>query len=278
LQFRYNKYFNEVTLMELNNSHDTNIKTTLVLLPGLDGTGIFFGPLLRHLPSWVNPVVIVYPTTGINDYKDLLPIVMSEVAALKSFVILGLSFGGPLALMVAAQCPSQVSGVILCGSFVTPPRPGLVPFRFALSAPIIAVVRAIRRTSLLISGYATTEFRRAKAITWKRVNSRVLASRSRSALSVDVRPQLSECRARLMYIVSTRDEVVSRASLNEVLAIAPQTQVAEVEGPHFALFTNPVQSAACIVNFLYAQENNKRINYPHIIHSHPKIHISKTNP
>jgi len=237
--------------MAFNRLHDKNIKTTLVLLPGLDGTEIFFEPLLRHLPSWLEPAVIVYPTSGSNDYKDLLPIVMSEVENLKSFVILGLSFGGPLALMVASQCPSQVSGVILCASFVTPPRPRLAPFRFAVSAPLIALVRAIRRTRLFISGYASTEFRRAKATSWSRVNSRELASRSRSALSVDVRPQLRECRARLMYIVCTRDEVISRASLNEILAIAPQTQVAEVEGPHFALFTNPVQSATSIVNFLH---------------------------
>jgi pimeloyl-[acyl-carrier protein] methyl ester esterase len=253
-----------------------NLKTTLVLLPGLDGTEIFFGPLLRHLPPWIETLVITYPATGNNVYNDLLPIVLSEVRALKSFVILGSSFGGPLALLVASKCSSQVSGVILCASFVTPPRPRLVPFRFAVSAPTIAFVRAVRRTRLLISGYATTEFRIAKALSWKRVNSRVLASRSRSALSVDVRPQLRDCRAPLMYIVCTRDEVISRASLYEILAIAPQTKIEEVEGPHFALFTNPVQSAACIVNFLHKQENNKRINYPHIIHSHCKIHISKT--
>lgn len=236
--------------------HEKYLKTTLVLLPGLDGTEIFFGPLLRHLPAWINPVIITYPESGINDYKDLLPIVISKVATLRSFVILGWSFGGPLALMVASQCPTQVSGVILCSSFVTPPSPRLVPFRFVLSAPLIAVVRAIRRTRLLIPGYATAEFRRAKAITWRRVNSGVLASRSISALSVDARPQLRECSARLMYLASTRDEVVSRASLNEVLAIAPHTQVTEVEGPHLALFTNPVQSAACIVKFLHPQDKN----------------------
>lgn len=236
--------------MEFDHLRDKNNKIILVLLPGLDGTEIFFAPLLRHLPSWIDPIVITYPESGNNDYEDLLTIVMDEVSALKSFVILGLSFGGPLALMVASQCPSQVSGVILCGSFVTPPRPGLVPFRFAVSAPLIALVRAIRRTRLLIPGYATTEFRQAKAATWRRVNSGVLASRIRSVLSVDVRPQLRDCHASLMYLAYTRDEVVSRASLNEVLAIAPQTQVAEIKGPHFALFTNPDQSAACIVNFL----------------------------
>ncbi len=237
--------------MEFNHNYYKNIKTTLVLLPGLDGTEVFFGPLLRHLPFWIDPVIIEYPNCANNEYQDLLPIVMNKVANLKSFVILGLSFGGPLALLVASQCASQVSGVILYGSFVTPPRPRLVPFRFAVSGSVIAVIRAIRRTRLLISGYATTEFRRAKAITWKRVNSRVLAARLRSVLNVDVRSQLHECPVRLMYIVSTQDVVVFRASLNEVLEIAPHTQVAEVEGPHFSLFTNPVQSAACITKFLH---------------------------
>ncbi len=238
--------------MDVKKLHHKAIRTNLVLLPGLDGTGIFFGPLLRHLASWIEPVVITYPASGNNDYKDLLPIVMNKVKDLKSFVILGSSFGGPLALMVASQCASRVSGVILCGSFVTPPRPGLVPFRFAISAPLIALVRALRRTRLLMPGYATTEFRRAKVLTWKMVNARVLASRSRAALSVDVRPQLRECRARLMYLVSTRDEVVSRDSLAEILEIAPQTQVEEVEGPHFALFLNPVHSSTCIEDFLRA--------------------------
>lgn len=237
----------------LKNITPETSRTTLVLLPGLDGTEVFFAPLLRHLPDCIDPVVITYPTSGDNDYKDLLPIVLNEVASLKSFAILGWSFGGPLALMVASQCPSQVSGVILCATFVTPPNPRLVPFRFVMTAQIIWIVRAVRRTRLLMPGYATTEFHRAKAVTWRRVNSRVLAYRSRSALSVDVRPQLRECRARLMYLASSRDEVISRASLDEVLAIAPQTRLAEVDGPHLALFTNPVQSAACIKDFLLAQ-------------------------
>jgi len=239
------------------------IRTTLVLLPGLDGTEIFFGPLLRHLPSWIEPVVIVYPTSGNNDYKeDLLPIVMSKVAHLKSFVVLGWSFGGPLALMLASQCPAQVLGVILCGSFVTPPTPGLVPFRFAISGPLIAIVRATRRARLLIPGYATTELRHAKAITWRRVSSRELASRSRTALGVDVRAQLRECRAPLIYLVSTRDEVIPRTSLDEILRVAPHTRVAEIDGPHLALFTNPVQSAEKIMNFLC--ELHKDLNIRHL--------------
>jgi len=34
---------------------------TLLLLPVLDGSGVMFRPLLRHLPSHFHPVVVTYP-------------------------------------------------------------------------------------------------------------------------------------------------------------------------------------------------------------------------
>lgn len=250
MQFRYNQYYKEVTFSPMQNLYARNSRTTLVLLPGLDGTEIFFAPLLAHLPTSIEPLVITYPSSGANDYESLLPIVLDKIKHLESFVIMGLSFGGPLALMVAAHCAPQVRGVILCASFVTAPRPRLARFRIFLSTPLIALTRALRRLRLLVPGYASSEFRRAKAITWKRVNARELAARSRSALSVDARPQLRKCSERLMYMVCTQDEVISRASLKQILEIAPQTKVAEIEGPHFAIFTNPSQSAIRIIDFI----------------------------
>ena len=157
---------------------------------------------------------------------------------------------GPLALMVAARMPSRVSGVVLFSSFVTPPHPALAPFRFAAIAPVILAVRALRRTRLLVPGWATTEMRTAKTMTWRRVNSRALATRARAALDVDARRLLAECQARLMYLASTNDEIIAWRNLQQVLLHAPQTEVAEIEGPHLALFTNPEQSAARIAGFL----------------------------
>jgi hypothetical protein len=50
----------------------------LVLLPGLDGTEIFFGLLLSQRPSWIDSVVITYPPSGPNAYDDLVPIVLED--------------------------------------------------------------------------------------------------------------------------------------------------------------------------------------------------------
>jgi len=224
--------------------------TTLVLLPGLDGTGILLAPLLHRLPPWIRPVVVEYPDAGANSYESLIELVDAKVPQQGKFAILGWSFGGPLALMVAARRPLQVSAVILCATFVTPPIPKLVPFRFIAITPVIFITRAFRRIRYVIPGFASSELRRAKATLWRRVDARVLAARSRAVLSVDARPLLKACRAPLMYLASNDDDVVRRPSRDEVVAVAPQTQVCEIEGPHLALFTNPVDAAECIAKFL----------------------------
>lgn len=246
--------------------HTANPKVSLVLLPGLDGTEIFFAPLLRKLPGWIDPVIITYPPSGNNSYDALLRIVMQKISRLESFVILGWSFGGPLALMVAAKYPAQVSGVILCGSFVSSPRRWLTPLRFALIPPVVFVIRAVRRTRLLIPGYASPELRKAKAATWRRVKASALASRARAALSMDARIMLRECRADLMYMAATRDEVISRKHLHDIQTIAPHTQLAEIDGAHLAMFTNPAQSADCILNLMRPLINSKPSR---IAHSNP---------
>lgn len=237
----------------------TEGKASLLMLPGLDGTEVFLGPLLRELPAWIEPRVIQYPPSGAtrnaenegaNEYADLLPSVNRQMSSSGSFTILGWSFGGPLALMVAAQRPAEVRGVILCSSFVTPPHPHLVPFRAALRPSLVAMVRAVRRVRLLIPGYASSELRRAKVVTWRRVSARALAARARAALSVDARPLLRNCRAPLMYLAASGDEVISRASLQEILSIAPQTRVTELDGRHMALFTSPVAAAASVAEFM----------------------------
>ncbi len=44
----------------------------LILLPGLDGTGILFEPLVRALPSHLSPVIIAYATQETLGYAELV--------------------------------------------------------------------------------------------------------------------------------------------------------------------------------------------------------------
>ena len=79
-------------------------ETAIVLLPGLDGTGTLFRPLLAHLPSPLRPIVVAYPGNEKLGYDALRQRVMAALPTEEPFVILGESFSGPLALMAAAIC------------------------------------------------------------------------------------------------------------------------------------------------------------------------------
>jgi pimeloyl-ACP methyl ester carboxylesterase len=234
-----------------------NAPMTLVLLPGLDGTEILFAPLLRTLPAWIRPAVIEYPDMGANSYEELIEHVDREVAPLGEFAILGWSFGGPLALMIAARRPSQVTAVVLCATFVSPPNRILARLRPIVCTPVYATVRALRRIRYVIPGLASSELRRAKAVLWRRLSPRMLAARARAALSVDARDLLTTCPAPLMYLASSHDATVPRPNRDEVAALAPQTQVFEVQGAHHSLFTKPVESVECLVEFFSRLPNNQ---------------------
>src|ERR1051325_2082913 len=96
---------------------------TVVLLPGLDGTGTLFRPLLDHLPPELHPLVVTYPPEEPIGYDELLPRVLDHLPTSTPFVLLGESFSGPLALMVAARSPTGLRVVIVCASFVRNPLP-----------------------------------------------------------------------------------------------------------------------------------------------------------
>lgn len=224
--------------------------TTLVLLPGLDGTAAFFQPLLDALPPWIRPVVVTYPSSGPNDYDDLLPLVERALDAHQQVHVLGWSFGGPLALMAAATRPSVVRSAILLASFVRAPRPELAPFRMALRPPVVAAIRAVRRAPGFLRGYPTESLRQAKADVWRAVGAGVLSVRARAALAVDVRPHLATCVAPVLYVASSHDRVIPASNIDDVRLAARACEVVTIEGPHLAFVTNPKPAADHIARFV----------------------------
>jgi len=224
--------------------------TTLVLLPGLDGTEIFFRPLLAALPKWVKPVVVTYPTSGATHYSHLLTVVQAAVEDCKEFYVLGWSFSGPLALMLAAKERRKVRGVILCASFIRPPLPGISWLRFVITPPVVHLVRLIHRATLLLSSYSTDTFRRDKAATLARVPSYILAARARDILALDARDCLRGCPRPVLYVAGSRDKVVPSRNAEEVVREFPSTKVVTIHGPHLALYTNPSAAVHAIVGFM----------------------------
>ena len=78
---------------------------SLVLLPGLNGTGDLFAPLLAKLPDSLSATVVRYPAAEPLDYLGHEAIARAALPTDRPFVLLGESFSGPIAIRIAASAP-----------------------------------------------------------------------------------------------------------------------------------------------------------------------------
>src|SRR5690349_13526840 len=107
---------------------------TLVLMPGLHGTGELFGGLRAAIGEGWRVRVLAYPTDRVCSFADLMELIERELAGEEEVVLIAESFSGPLALRYANLYPGQVRGVVLCVSFVLPPVPRVLCY---LATPCI---------------------------------------------------------------------------------------------------------------------------------------------
>jgi pimeloyl-ACP methyl ester carboxylesterase len=233
---------------------------SLVLLPGLDGTGILFQPLIDALPPNIKPIVVGYPTDRPMTYAQLLPMVMAALPANEPFILLGESFSGPLAVMAAAQRPANLLGLILCATFVTRPMPWI-----GWAVPLLArslvfqLFPPAQKVKAILGGYSGPALQRRFSKVHSMVCPAMIAFRVRQVFQIDVREELRQCDLPMLHIAAANDRVVPARNLRLIRQIAPAIQLATIEGPHGILQTRPAEAVAAIVNFVAALDAN---NHP----------------
>jgi pimeloyl-[acyl-carrier protein] methyl ester esterase len=222
----------------------------LLLLPGLHGTEGLFPPLERELPSWIAPTTINYPLDRLHRYDDVLRFIL-ERAPEGHFAVLGDSYSGPLALMVARALPERVTAVILSVTFVTNPmRPMLRWARLFAYTPFVRIAPLRLVVPILINGTSPRERFERVMREIRSVAPRVLAARLREAIDSDHRADLVACGAPILYIKAANDRIISGRTLRVMKEIKPTIESVELPGPHALLLMNPAPPAAVIASFL----------------------------
>jgi pimeloyl-ACP methyl ester carboxylesterase len=221
-----------------------------VLLPGLDGTGLLFQSLVAALPSTIKPIIVRYPGDRCHAYDELLTLVLNSIPPNEPFILLGESFSGPLAVMLAAQCPANPVGLILCATFVTRPWPIIGPAIHLLArAPLFSCYLPYKRIKARIFGYSTPEHRVLLAEMQRLVCPSVIASRVRMVFRVNVTDALRACRVPILYMQATRDLIVPGRNLRVIQKIRPDIQVVTIDSSHMVLQSHPAEATRAIANF-----------------------------
>ena len=222
---------------------------SLVLLPGLDGTGVLFEPLIEELPPEMIPHIIPLPKDSALGYEELVPFVNSALPRNGPFILLGESFSGPLALMVAAFRPPGLLGVILCASFIRNPTYFPSWVRHLCGSWLFSFSPAFVQAKALLGGYSVPRLRGLLARAHSSVPAHVIAHRVRAVLTVDATRELSSCPVPVAYLRGTRDKVVPKRNLRQAIAANPGLIVFAVPAPHLVLQTQPRRAAEAIAAF-----------------------------
>lgn len=225
--------------------------TTLVLLPGLDGTGTLFQPLLRELPADWRSQVVVHPMDAHADYDVLTQFAERALPAEGPLVLLGESFSGPVAIRLAAVLGPRLQALMLCCSFARNPRAAMSLLGGLINwLPAPGAVPASVSTHVLLGGSPPAESRRLLADALARLPAAVLRARLRMVMAVDVSRELAAVSAPVLYLQAVQDRIVPPSAAAEIRRLCPQTVVTRLAGPHGLLQAAPAACAAAMTSFL----------------------------
>jgi pimeloyl-ACP methyl ester carboxylesterase len=223
---------------------------TLVLLPGMDGTGDLFAPFIDAAKGLYRTQVVRYPTDQALDFEELHALVQSALPTDEPYVVLGESFSGPIAISLAAEAPPLMRGLVLCCTFARNPRPALVhvgallpfvPFRWTPSAALGAA---------LLGSFGTVALRAAIARAVGRVDSPVLRARFRSVLKADVSAKLALVKVPCLYLQALQDRLVPANAVAHIKSVLPEISVVQINAPHCLLQAVPAEAAYVVSSFI----------------------------
>ncbi len=224
---------------------------TALLLPGLDGSGRLYAPLLEAGPRAFRPEVLSYPPDAPLGYDELVARVRLSLPR-GPCVLLAESFSGPVAIRLAGERPPGLAALVLAATFLHAPlNPLLHPIRGLVGARFFGAPMPAAAVRWFMAGTdapdaIVREVQRAVAA----VSPEVLARRSAEALGVDVRDDLARVKVPVLLVAPTRDRLIRTDVADDVLAILPDAEVALVDAPHMVLQRCPHASLARIEEFL----------------------------
>lgn len=224
---------------------------TLVLLPGMDGTGDLFEPFIAALGGEFDVKVVRYPSDEPLGYAELEAFARAALPAEGPFVLVGESFSGPITVALAASASQQLKGLVLCCTFVRNPRPLFAGLRSVVGLVPVAFAPVGVLSGLLLGRFSTVELRAALARSLAKVAPSALRARLAAVLNVDVSSKLSAVKAPTLYLRASNDRLVPPSACALISRLAPRTRVVELDGPHFLLQAVPVEAARVVRAFVH---------------------------
>jgi len=227
---------------------------TLVLLPGLDGTGDLFAPFLAVAQQRFSVQVLRYDHERDQSAARLARTLLRALPSDRPFALVGESFGSPIALRLAASAPRGLSAVVLVNGFArTPFSLGVAAFAPPLGWSLARGLSrspewALRR--YLLGDAAPPGLVAATRQALRNVPSSTLHARLSGLAVCDETESYLRCTAPMFYLRSTEDRLLGGGALALLEYLRPGLCVESIAAPHLLLQRAPEAALATLARLL----------------------------
>jgi pimeloyl-ACP methyl ester carboxylesterase len=232
----------------------------LILLPGLDGTGILFEPLAMELNGQVPLRVMRYPAEQGLSYEALADFVLNQIEGLARIILVAESFSGPVAVLLAKRLGHRLEGIVFCATFARSPRPFLLQMARLVPLTWLCQQNLTRRLHRRYLRHSSLDEQCVQLFetVFQQHLPQILAARLGRVRCVDVTDRLVDIQVPCCYIQARQDKVVPADCVQPFLGRLKSLDLQTINGPHFILQARPKECAAVISRFLAGLGRRRR--------------------
>ena len=224
----------------------------LVLLPGLEGSGDLFEPLLASLGGSFVASVARHPNDRPLGDRDLFAHIRSVIPWGQPYVLVAESSAASTALRFAEAQRQDIQAIVLAAGFVSKPAiPAESWPERLLSKPWFE--KALKPELIqehLLGLDAPPALVETVLNTLSALPPAVWSWRKQLLTNLNAAPELANCERPLLYLRPAEDRFVSAEAVEELRRAKPSMKVTTLAGPHLILQRNPRAALQAIREFL----------------------------
>jgi pimeloyl-ACP methyl ester carboxylesterase len=210
-------------------------------MPGLDGTGLSFEPVLPLLPADAKITIVRYPTDKLLSFDETVECAAAQITARKHPIVIAESFSGPVAIQMIGSGRIKAKALVLCATFAKSPRPFLWRLMRFFRLPMLIRPDMPKRFFKIVIG--DDKLIADLLPLWKKVHAdvpaRVMDHRLKMINQVDVTKWLKKLPVPCCYLQAINDRVIPSSCLADFENCIPNLVIKRIKAPHFILQAQP---------------------------------------
>ncbi len=229
-----------------------NQRRTLVLMPGLDGTGKLFAPIIPLLEPHFELSIVTYP--DLDSFTEYVECAQNQLPETPGYSLVAESFSGPVALALMAQQPEQIGPSVLSATFARSPLPALTRMTNYVPEHIFSIGAL---SEFCQDVYASNEEDLSETQPLplnvaEQIDGALLKHRISVLSRIDVSALLTNIAVPILYLRAVRDRIVSESDAQMMQELLPNVERVDIDAPHLLLQTRPQQCAELIFKHVHS--------------------------